>query len=497
MDKKIVFGIGIILIIGLIGLNSIIGNEQIIAKAKPNFNINEVSYKVAVGKPEAALFADTTKDIGEKGSSEITVYNQNFALVKDVREMFLEKGINLVQFKDIASGIDATSVFFQDLTHSSTFVVEQNYEYDLVSKNKILEKYLDKEITVQVAEGDQVKEYTGKLLSFNDGIVLDSDGKIIALSNSSKIEFTELPGGLLTKPTLVWKIYAEQAGNRETQTVYLTTGLDWRADYIATVNDSDTALDFTGWTTITNNSGTGYPDTKLKLVAGDVHRIQDNEVKYREVFEYADSIGAASPQQFGEESLFEYHLYTLERKTTINNNETKQISLLSANDIPSQKEFVYDGASNGEKVQVKMRFNNSESQGLGMPLPKGIVRVYKKDSDGQLQFVGEDQIDHTKTEDELELFLGNAFDVTGERTQTNSENVTKGFYKYEYKIKLENQKDEAINVIVKENLGSSWNITKSSMPYDKKSSNEIEFNVNVPAKGEAEVTYAVEYRYYY
>ncbi|MAG18369.1 MAG: DUF4139 domain-containing protein [Candidatus Diapherotrites archaeon] len=496
MDKKLVFGIGIVLLIGLIGLNSIIGNEQITVKAKPNFNVNEVSYKVAVGKPEVVLFDDTAQNIGEKGSSEITVYNQDFALVKDVREMFLEQGINLVQFKDIASGIDATSVFFQDLSFPSSFVVEQNYEYDLVSKNKILEKYLDKEITVQVVEGDQVKEYTGVLLSFNDGIVLNSDGKIIALSNTNKIEFTELPGGLLTKPTLVWKIYAEQAGNRETQTVYLTTGLDWRADYIATVNDDDTALDFTGWTTITNNSGTGYPDTKLKLVAGDIHRVQESP-QYREVFEYAMSDGAAVPKQFGEEALFEYYLYTLDRKTTINNNETKQISLLSANNVSSQKEFVYDGQSNGNKVQVKLRFNNSESQGLGMPLPKGIVRVYKKDSDGQLQFVGEDEIDHTKTEDELELFLGNAFDVTGERTQTNSENFGKGFYKYEYKIKLENQKDEAVNVIVKENLGSSWTITKNSLPYDKKSSSEIEFNVNVPAKGEAEVTYTVEYRYYY
>ncbi|MFH1391352.1 MAG: DUF4139 domain-containing protein [Candidatus Diapherotrites archaeon] len=496
MDKKMVLGITVILIIGLIGLNSIIGNEQITVKAKPNFNINEVSYKVAVGKPETALFEGPARDIGEKGSSEITVYNQNFALVKDVREMFLEQGINLVQFKDIASGIDATSVFFQDLSFPSSFVVEQNYEYDLVSKNKILEKYLDKEITVQVIEGNEVREYTGILLSFNDGVVLDSGGKIIALSNNNKIEFTELPGGLLTKPTLVWKIYAEQAGNRETQTVYLTTGLDWRADYIATVNDNDTALDFTGWTTITNKSGTGYPDTKLKLVAGDVHRVQESP-KYREVFDYAMESGAAVPQQFGEESLFEYHLYTLDRKTTINNNETKQISLLSSNNVPSQKEFVYDGQSNGNKVQVKLRFKNSESQGLGMPLPKGIVRVYKKDSDGQLQFVGEDEIDHTKTEDEIELFLGNAFDVTGERTQTNSENITKGYYRYEYKIKLENQKDEAVTVKVKEYLGSSWNVTKSSLPYDKKSSSEIEFNVNVPAKGEAEVTYTVEYRYFY
>ena len=488
--------LSVILLVGFIAFNSILGNEQIMAKAKPNINVNEVSYRVAVGKPETALFEGAMAEAGEKGTSELTVYNQNLALVKDVREINLENGVNLVQFKDIASGIDATSVFFRDLTFPSTFVVEQNYEYDLVSKNKILEKYLDEEITVQVEEGQEVKEYTGKLLSYRDGIILESGGEIIALSSNEKISFKELPGGLLTKPTLVWKIYAEQAGTRDTQTVYLTSGLNWRADYIATVNENDTELDFAGWTTITNNSGTSYPETKLKLVAGDVHTVSSSQ-KYREVYDYAVEESLATPGSFGEEALFEYHMYTLDRKTDINNNETKQVSLLSSNGVPVQKELVYNGAQNGEKVQVKLKFKNSESQGLGLPLPKGIVRVYKNDSDGQLQFVGEDEIDHTKTEDELELLLGNAFDISGKRVETSSENIGKGMYRYSYKITLENQKDEAVTVVVKETLGGNWTITRNSMNYDKKSASEIEFNVNVPSKGEAEVTYTVEYRYYY
>ena len=496
---KGVFATGIILLIGLVAINGLMGGDEIIVPNRPTFNVEDVSYRVAVGKPETALFEGGIANSNEKGSNELTVYNQNLALVKDIRELTLKKGVNLVQFKDIASQINATSVFFKDLTFPNTFVIEQNYEYDLVSKNKILEKYLDEEITIQVIEGDQVKEYKGKLLSFQDGIILESDGEIISLSNTSKISFKELPGGLLTKPTLVWKIYADQDGVRETQTIYLTSGLNWQADYIATVNSDDSALDFSGWTTITNNSGTSYPNTKLKLVAGDVHTV--TSTRYNAVYEEytMDSVGgSAMPKSFGEESLFEYHMYTLESKTTLNNNQTKQISLLSSNNVPAEKEYVYEGRYSNTKVQTKLKFKNSENQGLGMPLPKGTVRVYKKDSDGQLQFVGEDSIDHTKTEDELELLLGNAFDITGERVEVNSENFGKGFYKYEYKITLENQKAEAVTVKVKENLnGENWTITKNSMPYDKTTSNEIEFNVNVPAKGTAEVTYTVEYRNYY
>jgi len=500
MDKKVLsIGViaGIVLLIGFIAFNSIFPDEEIFISPKASFNVSEVSYKVAVGKPETVLFEGSVNEADSKGSNEITVYNQNIALVKDVREIFFEQGINLVQFKDIASQIDATSVFFRDLSFPSSFVVEQNYEYDLVSKNKILQKYLDQIITVQVAEGQEVKEYRGKLLSFNDGIILESNSKIIALKNDEKITFPELPSGLLTKPTLVWKIFAEEAGNRSTETIYLTGGLNWRADYIAIVNENDTRIDFSGWTTITNNSGTSYPNTKLKLVAGDVHRVRESP-RYADVFDYALSEGvAASPKQFGEEELFEFYLYTLERTTNINNNETKQISLLSTDDVPVNKEFVYNGARNGEKVEVKLRFKNSESQGLGTALPKGIVRVYKNDSDGQLQFIGEDQIDHTKTEDEIDLLLGNAFDVTGERIQTSYENVTRGLTKATYKITLENQKDESVIVAVKEPIGRSSKVIKNSHSFESKSSTEIEFSVSVPSKGETIITYTVETRRFY
>ena len=300
MERKyIVLGgiAAVMLIIGLLAINSIIGDEDAVVKKRPNFNISEVSHKVAVEKPETAILEQAAADISQKTTSEVTVYNQEFALIKDSREMELEKGVNLVEFKDIASKIDSTSVTFRDLSFPSTFVVEQNYEYDLVSTQKLLEKYLDKEITVQADEGESAKEYSGKLLSFKDGIVLQTAQGVVILPIYSKVQFPSLPGGLLTKPTLVWKVYSEDAGKRDTQTIYLTAGMGWKADYIAIVDGEDKQISLSGWTTITNNSGTSYPDAKLKLVAGDVHKVNESP-KYEEAYDYAvrsTAAGAAPP----------------------------------------------------------------------------------------------------------------------------------------------------------------------------------------------------------
>jgi len=498
MDRKIVFGVAAVLVVLVVGIMVFfpLQPEQVRQKA-PNININSYTYSVSVDKPEIQLQAtENEAATGEKTSSELTVYNDNLALVKDVRQIFLEKGLNLVKFKDISAMIDATSVLFMDLTHPNTYVLEQDYEYDLVSRSKILEKYLEKEIIVQVVEGDASKEYTGKLLSYNDGIVLDTNDGIITISSPSRISFPELPDGLLTKPTLVWKVWTEDAGSHETQTVYLTSGLSWRADYIMKLSTDDRQMDFSGWTTITNNSGTAYPDTKLKLVAGTVHRVEEGIV-YKRLYDYAVESGAAAPQAFGEQPIFEYHLYTLDRKTNVNNNETKQISLLNTEGVPVTKEFVYDGATNGENVEVKMKFRNAESEGIGMPLPKGIVRVYKEDNDGQLQFLGEDSIDHTPKDEEVEIAVGNAFDVKGERTQTEYSEISKGITRQSYKIILKNHKAEAVKVVVKENIGQSAKVLTSSDAFEQKSASEIEFNVDVPANGEKTITYTFESRYFY
>ena len=500
MDRKIIVGAAVLLVVLVVGIMVFfpLPTEQD-RKEVPNININSYTYSVSVEKPEAYLQSTENEvEPGEKSASELTIYNSNLALVKDVREIFLEAGLNLVKYKDISAMIDATSVLFIDRTSPQTFVLEQNYEYDLVSKGKILEKYLDKEITVQVIEGDSSREYTGKLLSYVDGIVLETTEGIVTLNNPSRISFPELPDGLLTKPTLIWKVWAEEGGNHETQTIYLTGGLSWRADYVLNLSQDDKQMDFSGWTTITNTSGTSYPETKLKLIAGDVHRVEDS-TRYKYLYDYAvaESVPGAAPQAYGEQPIFEYHLYTLDRKTDIMNNETKQISLLNADNIPVQKEFVYEGAVESSKVQVKVKFNNTENDGLGMPLPKGIVRVYKQDSDGQLQFLGEDSIDHTPKDEEAEVAVGYAFDITGERIQTESVNVSKGIYREGYKITLKNHKNEAVKVVVKENIGSSSKVITSSDPYVEKSATEIEFNVDVPANGEKELTFTFENRYYY
>ncbi|PIN98517.1 MAG: DUF4139 domain-containing protein [Candidatus Diapherotrites archaeon CG10_big_fil_rev_8_21_14_0_10_31_34] len=461
----------------------------------PNINIKDVVHVVSTEKPETAMLQFASEESSEtKDGTELTVYNQNFALVKDIRSLFLKQGVNLVKFMDVAAKIDPTSVLFQDLDFSDTIVLEQNYEYDLVSRAKLLEKYLDKEITVLSQEGDQVKEYTGKLLSYSDGMVLDTLDGVVILT-PSKIVFPKLPENLWVKPTLIWKIYSSKEGNRKTQTSYLTDGIQWHAEYIAKVNANDSRMDFTGWVSIDNKSGTSYPNTSLKLVAGDVHRVTD--VRYKEVYDYALETNAAQAGGFSEEALFEYHMYSLDRQTDVMNNQIKQISLLSSENVPTKKVLYYDGASQGTKVQVKLNFKNAEENALGIPLPKGKVRVYKEDSEGQLQFVGEDSIDHTPKDEEVNLYLGDAFDVVGERTRTESTNISKGRYRYSYSIELRNHKDSDQEVVVHEHLGSSWKVTQKSDSFEEKSSNAIEFTVNVPANGSKTVSYTVEYQYYW
>ena len=461
----------------------------------PNINIKDVQYTISSEKPEAVVARFAAEETSEeKAGTELTIYNQNFALVKERRELFLKEGLNLVKYKDVAAKIDPTSVLFQDTQYPETFVVEQNYEYDLVSREKMLEKYLDKQITVVDMEGDKAKEYTGTLLSYAGGILVQTGEGVVSV-NPEKIVFPNMPENLWVKPTLIWKLFAAQEGTRQTQTTYLTDDVKWHAEYIAKVNATDTQMDFKGWVSIDNKSGTSYPDTKLKLVAGDVHRVVER--KYSREYDYAQSPTSAGGEQFVEEGLFEYHMYTLGRQTDVMNNQVKQISLLASEEVPVKKIFYYDGASQGTKVQTKLNFKNGEAQGMGLPLPKGKVRVYKADSQGQLQFVGEDLIDHTAKDEEVNLYLGDAFDIVGERTRTLNENVRKGVYRSSYEIELRNHKDVAAEVTVHEYVGSSWAVIQQSDPFEKKSSSTIEFNVSVPANGTKTVTYTLEHRYYW
>ena len=422
------------------------------------------------------------------GDTEVTVYNQNLAFVKEKKGFDLKSGVNSVEYTDVASQIDPTSVLVEDSTDKKTAVVEQQYGYDLVSSSNLLDRYVGKEITVTDMEG---KNETGKLLSHDEkGVVLErNDGSVVAL-DASKMDFSNV-SGLLTKPTLVWQIYSPTAGKRDLLISYLTGGLSWTVNYVVKTSADSTKADIKSWVSIDNRAGVTFEDAKLKLVAGDVHRVS-NPVPMYDTATGAAQISVAK-EGISASPLSEYHLYTLEKPVTLANNQAKQISLLSADSVPVQKELVFD-SSKGDKVQVVLNMQNSETNGLGTPLPKGIVRVYQPDSEGQLQFIGEDQIDHTPKGEKIKVTVGNAFDIVGKRTQTGFEQVSNSVQRTSYKIELNNSKSEAQDVIGVEHFYGDWEIIDSSDKYEKIDANTAEFRVSVPPNGMKIITYTVENR---
>jgi hypothetical protein len=419
------------------------------------------------------------------GGTEVTIYNQNLALVKEKEEFDLKSGINSVEYTEVASQIDPTSVLVEDSIDKGTAVLEQQYEYDRVSNSNLLEKFMGKEITVTDREG---KNQTGKLLSHDEkGVVLERDGGSVVALDASKVEFSNA-SGLLTKPTLIWQISSPTSGKRNLLISYLTGGLSWSANDIVKTNADSTKADIKSWVSIDNRAGTSFGDTKLKLVAGDVHRVSGSVPIYDSVV-----AGAAPTAKTGlsETTLFEYHLYTLEKPVTLANNQAKQISLLSADSVPVQKELVFD-SEKGDKVQVVLKMENSEAKGLGKPLPKWIVRVYQPDSKGQLQFLGEDQIDHIPKGEKVKVTVGNAFDVVGKRTQTGFEQVSNNVQRTSYEIELNNSKPQAQDVTVVEHFFGDWEITKNSDKYEKTDASTVEFRVSVRARGTKTISYTVE-----
>jgi hypothetical protein len=443
---------------------------------------------------------------------DLTVYNQNVALVKDKRTLALKSGMNEVRFTDVAAQIDPTSVQFTSLTDpSGTRVLEQNYAYDIVGSKKILEKYLDQNVSLVTEDGTK---YSGKLLSGSDDIILQSDdGQVttVKLARVRELKFPNLPGGLITKPTLIWLVNSSRDGSQDAQVTYLTNGVNWRANYVVVVNDKDTAMNLNGWVTIDNQSGATYEDANLKLVAGDVRRVTPVPAA-RAPDGFAAAPTKAPEPQFVQQDFFEYHLYSLQRATTIRNRETKQIEFTSAANVPINKLFVYDGAStlrfygyqitdpsygktSNTKVAVMIEFKNSEANKLGIPLPKGTIRVYKADADGGNQFIGEDSIDHTPKDEMIRLNIGNAFDVVGERKQTNFTKVSDRVIEETYEIKVRNHKKEAVEVRVVEHLfrWSNWQILKSNQDYTKLDAQTIEFRVKVAPDSEQTVNYTVRY----
>jgi len=450
--------------------------------------------------------------VAQSEGVELAVYNQNLALVKDLRSLELSKGLNEVRFSDVAAQIDPTSVHFRSLTDpEGTVVLEQNYEYDIVGSAKLLSKYIDQEITLVTQDG---QEYTGTLLSGNDDVILQAaDGQVtvVKLDQIKEFAFPALPEGLITKPTLVWQLESAQGNTQDVEVTYLTGGINWQANYVLVLADDEKSLDLDGWVTLDNRSGASFKDAKLKLIAGDIHRAPTSDYVVKEA---AMAAGAPPAPQVEEREFFEYHLYEVQRPVTVKDQQTKQIQFVTGSGVPAQKFFVYDGSQMGfwgyyqplddpsygtasnKKVMVMLEFENSEEAGLGIPLPKGTLRVFKKDVDGSTLLIGEDAIDHTPKDEQVRLYVGDAFDIVGERVQTDFKvDYDDDWMKESYEITLRNHKDEDVEVRVVEHMfrWSEWKIVDASHEFTKTDAQTIEFRVPVEANGETTVTYTVRY----
>ena len=444
-----------------------------------------------------------------------------FALVRLERELQIPRGRGTIQFTDVAALIDPTTVQFLSLSDpEGTKVLEQNFQFDLVSQDKLLSRYIDRPVSVEQRGADGTKVLEGTLISSNDGLVLrGADGQIHALREWSNVRFGELPGGLITRPTLEWDVASDKGGTQDARVSYQTGGITWWADYNLIFTEGADAnsgfVDVGAWVSLLNQSGARYQDAKLKLIAGDVHRAAPAPQELRsKVYEMAVAADAA-PQGFEEKSFFEYHLYTLGRPATIPNNSTKQIELFdSATHVPAKKQLVYYGGDFGgdygapmqdrdmspgsnAAVDVWLKFRNDKDSGMGMPLPAGRIRVSQQDkADGSLEFIGEDTIKHTPKDEDVRVKLGTAFDVVGERRQTDFTVNSKGRVMEEaFEIKVRNHKTQPVEVIVRENLyrWSQWTLIEQSQASEKKDARTIEFPVKVAADGEATVTYRVRY----
>jgi hypothetical protein len=435
----------------------------------------------------------------------VTVYNSSVALVRDVRRLRLPAGTLDLRYMDIAAQVNPATVHIVSLTSPKELsVLEQNYEYDLLSPQKLLQKYVGKELTLVrlVTENNSTKEVSVKatLLALNEGPVWKVGNEIITGMGADRYVFPDLPENLYSKPTLVWLLDNNKAGEQTVEASYLTNQVNWNADYVLTIRSDQKAADLNGWVTVINNSGTAFRNALLQLVAGEVHRVSEAPAAAPRVM--AMRAAQAEAPQFVQEPISEYHLYTLERRTNIQDNETKQISLLDATGLSVDKIFEVDGQQYyyhaaqrpgepiKEPVQVHIKFKNSQENSLGIPLPAGTVRVYQGDSKGRVQFIGEDRIGHTPKDETLDLHIGNAFDVVAERKQTDFKSYGRAF-EFAFEISLRNHKPEPITVVVNEPIGGDWTMLDSNYKYEKTAAFAVQFTVPLAANAESALKYRV------
>ena len=458
-------------------------------------------------KESVQATGDAASSLADQTELAVTVYNSNIALVRDVRQLNLPAGAFRLKFMDIAATVNPATVHFRSLTDAAKLaVVEQNYEYDLLEPAKLLHKYVGKEITLERSYFDnnttKREQIKATLLADNSGTVWKIGEDIVTNPAVESYHFPEVPANLYERPTLLMSLENSGARRQQIETSYLASGLTWNADYVLTVARDDKAADLDGWVTIGNNCGTAFHNAKLQLVAGDLNRVPEAR-RSRVLGQVQASVGAAPAPQFEQESFSEYHLYTLGRKTSVEDKETKQISLLEGTNVPVNKLFVVNGQNYyyrsqqnpgspiKDAVMVYYKFKNAEKSGLGMPLPAGNLRVYQKDSRGGVLFIGEDRIEHTPKDEDITVHIGNAFDVVSERKQTDYKKIDTHVWEMEYEITLRNHKETPIVVEVNEPIGGDWEMVSSSYKFTKTAAFAAQFNVPVEKDGSAVLRYRI------
>jgi len=468
-----------------------------------------------LGTVATATFAQTseqTTTARDRQSVNITVYNSNLGLVRETRRLTLPAGRIALRFADVAAQIRPETVHLASLTAPSSLrILEQNYQYDLLNPAKLLDKFVGRDLTLVLRRyqnnTESFEPVQATLLANNGGQVWRINGQIVINpTNIAEMRFPDLPKNLVATPTLVWDLDNNETSSQNVEASYLTNGMNWHADYVLLVNADDTKGDLQGWVTLTNASGSSFDDARLQLVAGDVNRV--TEERNIALAGAMAKRALDSESQFQEQGFFEYHMYTLQRPTTIRDNETKQVSLLEAAGFDVKKEFVlngqryyYTGYNNPgqaikEKVGVFVQFRNAQTNKLGMPLPAGAIRLYKKDDKGNQQFIGEDRIDHTPKDEDVRVKVGDAFDIVAERKQTDYKVIASGHvYEYAYEIKIRNHKDSPVTVVVNEPIGGDWEMVASTFEAKKTAAFAAQFNVPVAKDGEATLSYRVRVRY--
>lgn len=439
---------------------------------------------VLAGPAQAAT--DSKRDVA------VTVYNENLGVVKDRRTFSVGKGASDVSFTDVASLIDPTSVHLRTLGNAPLEVLWQDYRYDLVNTEKLLERYVDQNVQVSTKD-DQVRE--GTLLSFDGSslVLRDSKGGLALMNRAEvrQVSLASLPKGLITRPTLVWRLRSAQGGDTPAEVSYMTQGMSWHAEYVAVLNsEAATSLDLQGWASVENRSGATFDDAKIKLVAGTVHRAVQPPRPYEGRGIAMDMMA----QKVAERGFFEYHLYEVPLRATLSNNEVKQLGLLHADGVKSVKKFAYEAEKDAERVMVTVEFENSNAAGLGLPLPEGVVRVFQRDTDGSLELAGEDRVKHTPKNETVRIAVGAAFDVTPERKQTDTRQVSARVLEQSFEITLKNHKTQSVDVTVIEHAGGDWEIVKSSVPSKKKDATTFEFAVNVKPETPLTISYTIRTR---